>query len=120
MMNADGSEPKRLTFFGNYNQAPAWSPKGNIVAFMGRDERNIFDIFLLDVNDPTNVQRLTQDQGNNEDPSWSPDGRHIAFSSNRSGQYKVYIMNADGTNQRLISYAAGAFTSPSWSSQMNR
>lgn len=106
----------RLTFQGNYNQSPAWSPKGDKIAFCGRDERLVFDLFIVDVATKA-VTRLTQDQGNNEDPSWAPDGAHLVFSSTRSGKTKLYIMNADGTNQRLISKGEGEFATPNWSSR---
>ena len=106
----------RLTFQGNYNQSPAWSPKGDKIAFSGRDERLVFDLFIVDVASKA-VTRLTQDQGNNEDPSWAPDGQHLVFSSTRSGKSKLYIMNADGTNQRLISKGEGEFATPGWSAR---
>ena len=47
VMSSDGGEPKRITFQGNYNQTPAFSPRGTHVAFTARDERNVFDIFLV-------------------------------------------------------------------------
>ncbi len=112
-----GGAPVRLTFQGNYNQSPAWSPKGDKIAFCGRDERLVFDLFLVDA-ETREITRLTQDQGNNEDPSWSPDGRHIVFSSTRSGESKLFIMNADGTNQRLISRGKGVFSTPDWSPRL--
>ena len=73
VMNADGSEPRRLTFQGDYNQTPDWNPRGNLIAFTARDERAVFDIFTVDVRTGA-ITRLTQNQGNNEEPSWSPDG----------------------------------------------
>ena len=38
LMNADGSGVRRLTFQGNYNQTPAFSPRGNHLAFTARDD----------------------------------------------------------------------------------
>ncbi|GAB4432633.1 MAG: hypothetical protein Kow0031_14040 [Anaerolineae bacterium] len=37
---------------------------------------------------------------NNAAPVWSPDGSQIAFVSDRSGQWDIWLMNADGSNQR--------------------
>ncbi len=52
---------KRITFQGNYNQTPDWSPRGDLIAFTARDERNAFDLFTIDV-DTGKVNRLTQDR----------------------------------------------------------
>jgi Tol biopolymer transport system component len=37
---------------------------------------------------------------NNAAPVWSPDGTQIAFLTDRTGQWEIWIMNADGSNQR--------------------
>jgi hypothetical protein len=37
---------------------------------------------------------------NNAAPVWSPDGGQIAFVTDRTGQWELWIMNADGSNQR--------------------
>ena len=36
------------------------------------------------------------------DPDWSPDGRRIAFSSDLSGEPRLYVMDRDGSHQRLV------------------
>ena len=49
-------------------------------------------------------------------PSWSPDGTRICFVSNRDGHWRVYAMNADGTDQvRLTQVQDNDDTSPDWS-----
>jgi TolB protein len=111
--NADGSGVERLTLFhGSYNQTPCWSPRGDVIAFTARDERNAFDLFTVDVQSKK-VKRLTQDAGNNEHPSFSPNGRHIIFTSTRGGKTRLWLMNADGTNPRPLAFDAEG-TSPSW------
>ena len=113
VMNADGTSPKRLTFKGNYNQTPDWSPRGDWILFNARDERLVYDIFRINP-ESGEIVRLTQDQGNNEHPTYSPDGNLVVFSSTRTGESKLYVMNADGTNQRLISRKKGEYTTPEW------
>ena len=113
VMNSDGTGMRRLTWVGNYNTTPDWSPKGDLVAFTARDERNVFDIFTINVK-TGEVTRLTQDQGHNREPSWSPDGRYLVFESTRDGkQPRLYIMNADGRWQTRISATPGLRT-PAW------
>lgn len=113
VIQADGTGMRRLTWVGNYNTTPDWSPKGDLIAFTARDERNVFDIFTINVKSGE-VTRLTQDQGHNREPSWSPDGRYIVFESTRDGkQPRLYLMNADGRWQTRISATPGLRT-PTW------
>src|SRR5207247_597212 len=39
----------------------------------------------------------------------------IAFHSNRTGQYQIWVMNADGSDQHQITSDAEASTDPAWS-----
>lgn len=114
VINADGGAPTRLTFQGDYNQTPEWSPRGDYIVFTARDERYVFDLFLLDPKTKRVVKRLTQDQGNNEEPTWAPNGRMIAFTSTRSGKSHLYVMSADGNNQRQLSFGNDEVFTPSW------
>ena len=48
-------------------------------------------------------------------PAWSPDGKRIAFTSNRDGNYEIYVMNADGTGLRNLTQPPGAGQLRAWS-----
>jgi dipeptidyl aminopeptidase/acylaminoacyl peptidase len=49
------------------------------------------------------TRRLTHSAGRNAEPAWSPDGHKIAFRSTRNdGNREIYVMNADGSNQRNL------------------
>ena len=114
VMGIDGSSPRRLTFQGNYNQTPVWSPRGDLIAFTARDERNAFDLFTVNV-ESGKISRITQDQGNNEEPAFSPNGKLIIFSSNRGGGSRLYVATVDGSHQLELPMEKGHFGTPDWS-----
>jgi Tol biopolymer transport system component len=47
---------------------------------------------------------------NNTAPTWSPDGSQIAFLTDRTGNWEIWVMNADGSNQRPL-FPAGLLDS---------
>ena len=116
VMDKDGVNTRRLTHQGTYNDSAVVSPKGDRIAFTGRS-RGIFNIYTMDINGQNWVQ-LTgakSNQGNNEDPSWSPNGEQLVFTSDRRGGVaQIFIMNADGSQQKQIT-SKGMNHSPVWS-----
>jgi TolB protein len=73
------------------------------------------EIFIVDpdTGDAFNVSRSPQSEV--VIPCWSPDGRYIAFSSTRTGSSKIFVMNANGFNQRALTPSKGGESSPAWS-----
>lgn len=62
------------------------------------------------------LRRLTASSSIDVSPSWSPDGKRVAYCSNRAGGPQIYVMAADGSSPRRISYANSSYcTSPAWS-----
>lgn len=100
---------------------PDWSPDGTRIAFeSGPDGR--LSIFTVGI-DGDHLTRLTDDTYNDEGPVWSPDGDRIAFYSNRHAErgsrpvsLQVYVMNADGSDQRRLTDESSALDySVTWS-----
>ena len=112
VIDADGSNLKRITNNPEDDYNPTWSPDGTRIAFV---RHSTFDnIYVMDV-DGSNLTQLTNNQANDLDPTWSPDGTRIAFTSGRDGNYEIYVMNTDGTNQRNLSMNPSADQDPTWS-----
>ncbi|HXE74235.1 MAG TPA: Tol-Pal system beta propeller repeat protein TolB [Candidatus Xenobia bacterium] len=113
LMSADGSGVERLTSGEGYAVSPAWSPNGQLLAFAWQRSNSSFDIYVMDVATRQTVQ-LTRNSGRNEQPSWAPDGRHLVFQSTRSGRNQIWMMLADGSGLRQLTFE-GSNTAPSWS-----
>ncbi|HEY4979882.1 MAG TPA: hypothetical protein VII25_11995 [Candidatus Acidoferrum sp.] len=47
-------------------------------------------------------------------PAISPDGRYIAFSARQHGQTLLYVMQADGTNARILTDSLDLQGAPAW------
>ena len=81
------------------------------------------EVYVMDADDG-NQRRLTNNPAKDWDPSWSPDGQRIAFVSDRDGHphfvpgwftYEIYVMDADGGNQRRLTNNPADDRGPSWS-----
>ncbi len=111
VMNCDGGDLRLVAQFPLFGfDGPDWSPDGTQIAF-GLDE-----LYVINA-DGTGLVKLT-DNGSATDlaPSWSPDGSQIAFISSRDkGIGDVYVMDADGSNQRNLTKSSAGEDGVSWS-----
>jgi hypothetical protein len=115
-MDPDGGNLTRLTSSPGRDESPAWSPRGDAVAFgstRGGGPSGTTDIYSTDT-DGQSVRRLTRQPATDRDPAWSPDGRRIVFMSDRDGDPDLYIMSARGGRTRQLTDAPGVEEDPSW------
>ncbi|HEY0099666.1 MAG TPA: DUF5050 domain-containing protein [Pyrinomonadaceae bacterium] len=102
LMNADGSNQTRLTTSAIGSYQPAWSPDGTKVAFRSYDSQANSDIYVVNT-DGTGLTNLSNDPcGCSYTPLWSPDGTQIMFMIEDDYASRVYIMDADGSNQTQL------------------
>ena len=133
-INDDGSWPRLLAdnVIGEgedvqFMQEPAMSPDGSQIALAietiprnatgGLDDENSrTDIFLID-RDGAKVRRLTDTAAGVESvPSWSLDGAKLVYVFTPAGQGgSIWVMDADGSNQKLLSSSSVDESHPSFS-----
>jgi dipeptidyl aminopeptidase/acylaminoacyl peptidase len=126
IVSAEGGTPRQLTD-GNFNhEGPlSFTPDGGHIVFSAnrgpdweRDpqESNVFSVDIA----TQKLTQLTERKGPDNSPVASPDGRKIAYLGydDKYQGYQVthlYVMDADGGNQRLVT---GAFdrdiADPNW------
>lgn len=89
--------------------SPAWSPKGDRIAFEWGG-----DIWVIPLTGG-DATRLTEDGEQNILPSWSPDGGKIVFTSRRSGAPDLWIIPAAGGNAIQLTEDRELDWFPAWS-----
>ena len=102
-------EVKRLTYHGNYNSAPSFSPKGDLVTFVCKVGG--FEVCTMNA-DGSNQRVLTNDGSVNDSPQFSPCGRYIIYTSLKGGVNKVNVMLFNGENKRTLRFTDFAEEQP--------
>ncbi|MHC4742732.1 MAG: TolB family protein [Planctomycetota bacterium] len=107
--NIDGQNPKALTESGR-NLIPSWMPDSKHIVWMiftpGKDPAENSRLHIMNT-ETMESRRLFSDpqqmKFSNSMPVVSPRGAKVAFVSNRSGNYRVWLSNLDGSDAKPIS-----------------
>jgi len=95
---------------------PTFSPDGQKILFQERIEENT-EVCQVNV-DGSGFVNLTNSSFRDTSPAYSPDGARIAFASNRAAgtsTFEIYVMNADGTDTKLVFGDRAMSVGPAWS-----
>jgi TolB protein len=128
-----GEVVKKLTDTQGYNAEATLSPDGSKIVFTSARDGDL-ELYSMDV-DGSNLKRLTYSPGYDGGAFFSHDGKKIVWRANRPrGQaltdylnllnlglvapvatdMEIYIMDADGQNQRQITKLGGANFAPAF------
>ena len=83
-----------------------------------QDGTHVSHIFVINANGSGQPVRLTSSSSTDLEPAWSGDALKIVFTRVVGNAAQLYIMNADGTNQRPVPGAFGH--NPTWSIDQTR
>jgi TolB protein len=128
--NPDGSDITRLFGSPGYDAEATLSPDGQTIVFTSTRDGDL-DIYTMKV-DGTDVQRLTTTPGYDGGPFFSPDGSKIVYRAwypeapdeladyrallaqklVRPSRMEIFVMEADGSDQRQVTDLGGANFAP--------
>lgn len=114
LIKADGDDPPQQLDTGllGITGSLDWSPDGTSL-LISAGPPNDKDIFKLDL--AANIITRLSYGGNNNSPSFSPDGQYVAYNSLRNGgQADIYIVRADGTDERQLTSHPEPDWQPQW------
>jgi TolB protein len=126
----DGRNLRRLTAYGVYTAEGTVSPDGRTIVFTSLKDGDL-DIYVMGI-DGSDVRRLTTAPGYDGGAFFSPDGTRIVYRAwhptdsadlasyqallaqrlVRPGRMELWVMNADGSDQRQITRLGGANFAP--------
>ena len=124
IMEADGSNESRITDNDYEDLMPNWCSNGERISFTSlRDEyKRIYVIDIDGGNETIGSVIFTSEhfassdiEAVDEEPAWSPDCTQMAFSSDRDGDWDIYISSTDGSIKNITENEFYIDGYPQWS-----
>ncbi|PZR75452.1 MAG: peptidase M28 [Chthoniobacterales bacterium] len=101
LMNADGSNVRRLTDAPGYDGGPFFSPDGQRIIWRHFEENGmIADVWTMKL-DGSDKQRLTDFKSMSWAPFLHPSGKYVIFTSNKLGfeNFELFLVDAQGERE---------------------
>ncbi len=111
IMDADGSNQKRLTDMPGYDGGPFFTPDGQHIVWRHFSEDGLTaDIYTMRI-DGTGIKRLTDFDSMSWAPYFHPSGAYVIFASNKLGfsNFELFIVDATGRHEPVQVTATDGF-----------
>ncbi len=110
---SDGSHPRQLTDNCVDDRDPAWSPRGDELAF-ARATSTGSDLYVIGANG-SSERKVGTSPTSDRHPTWSPSGDRLAFARKIESSWQLFTTRAAGGDLRQITATSGSNTTPVWS-----
>jgi Tol biopolymer transport system component len=86
----------RLTFAGEVNQFPAWTPDGQRIAYSSLEKGGSYNLWWIRADGAGDAQRLAESKSTQFVGSWRPDGKVLAFQHNAGTNSDIMTLPIEG------------------------
>jgi Tol biopolymer transport system component len=110
LMNADGSDPRRLTTTPGYDGGPFFSPDGERICWRRFSEDGAQAEVMTMNLDGTDQRQLTRLGAMSWAPFYHPSGEYLIFTTNRHGfaNFELYLVDAQAKSPPVrVTYTDG-------------
>jgi Tol biopolymer transport system component len=87
--------PTRLTFAGENNIFPVWTPDGQRIVYSSQEKGGVPNLWWIRADGAGNAQRLSESKSPQYTGSWRPDGRVFAFGE-QTANFDIMTLSIDG------------------------
>lgn len=110
VMNADGSNVRRLTTTPGYDGGPFFSPDGESICWRRFSENGATAEIMTMKIDGSEQKQLTQLQTMSWAPFYHPSGKYLIFTTNKHGfaNFELYLVDREGQKEPVrVTHTAG-------------
>jgi Tol biopolymer transport system component/DNA-binding winged helix-turn-helix (wHTH) protein len=113
-------ERKRAEYQSRWNGRRLVATIAAVILVFGVGAYMVFSVLQKSKTGPQSPEmslvRLTFEAGLQSEPAWSPDGRLLAFSSDRGGDFDIWVQLVDGGDPIQVTNSPAHDWQPHWSS----
>jgi len=113
LLDSDGESVQAVTRNGAINLSPAWSPKGDQIAWTSYKRSNP-DLYIKDLR-TGRTRTISNVNGVNTSPAFTPDGGSLALIRSTDGDSDIFVVDTrSGKELRRLTTGGGIDVSPSY------
>jgi len=117
-INLSTGKTKQLTRLETEVGSPEISPDNQFIIFTYRPSNNIAQVWIMNRDGSDPHEFFGSSSQESHDPTWSPDGTQILFAMGRGDHNKLYVIDFDGREPKVVNDTVDTRGRSDWSDDL--